>query len=85
MQKFKTTLDTAMESYKTGLDVAIRANREKVKEQDREKREILHFVKSIGFDLIDQHFTNSIIQEIQTNSLNVQGLNLAPDRLNIAE
>jgi hypothetical protein len=45
MQKFQQTLDTAMESYKSGLDVAIQANREKVKEQDEQKREILHFVK----------------------------------------
>ncbi|MEY8213148.1 MAG: hypothetical protein RPR97_01555 [Colwellia sp.] len=45
MQQFQQTLDTAMENYNTGLDIAIQANREKVKEQDKQKREILHFVK----------------------------------------
>jgi len=45
MQELQSRLDKAMESYKTGLDVAIRSNREKVKEQDKQKKEILHFVR----------------------------------------
>lgn len=84
MQQFQETLDMAMEKYKTWLDVAIQANREKVKEQDKQKREILHFVKWIGFDLIDKHITDSLIQEVKSNSFDVQGLNLDPNRLDIA-
>jgi len=43
-----------------------------VKLQDREKRDILRFIKSIGFDLIDQRITNSLIQEIKGNLLVVK-------------
>lgn len=84
MQKFQNTLDTAMEKYKTWLDVAIQANREKVKEQDSKKRWILRFVKWIGFDLIDKQITDSLIQEVKSNSFDVQGLRLDPNRLDIA-
>lgn len=84
MQKFQNTLDTAMEKYKTWLDVAIQANREKVKEQDKRKREILRFVNWIGFDLIDKQITDSLIQEVKSNSFDVQGLHLDPNRLDIA-
>lgn len=84
MMKFQSTLDAAMEKYKTWLDVAIQANREKVKEQDKHKKAILRFVHWIGFDLIDQYFTNSLIQEIKSNSFDVHGLHLDPNRLDIA-
>lgn len=84
MQKFQNTLDTAMEKYKTWLDIAIQANREKVKEQDSKKRWILRFVNWIGFDLIDKQITDSLIQEVKSNSFDVQGLHLDPNRLDIA-
>lgn len=84
MQELQSRLDKAMESYKTGLDVAIRSNREKVKEQDKQKKEILHFVRWIGFDLIDKYITDSLIQEVKSNSLDVNGINLDPNRLDIA-
>jgi len=84
MQKFQTTLDTAMQQYKTGLDIAIKANREKVKEQDRQKREILHFVRWIGFDVIDKHITDALIREVKMNLFDVHWLDLDPNRLDIA-
>lgn len=77
-------LDRALLEYKEGLKRAIYMNKEKVRDADKEKRNILTFIHSVGFDLIDQHYSNALIAEIKSNSLHVEGLGLDPTRLEIS-
>ncbi|OMH28079.1 hypothetical protein [Motiliproteus sp. MSK22-1] len=76
-------LDRALLDYQEGLKKALLINKDEVQEADREKREILAFIHSICFDLVDQHHTNGLIREIKSNSLYVEGLSLDPTRLDI--
>ncbi len=76
-------LDRALVETQQELHKKTLIQKEKVQEADKAKREILRFINSIGFDLIDQPHTDTLIDEIQSNSLHVEGLNLDPTRLDI--
>ena len=73
-----------MHTYRSELRNAAIKNKEKVTEADKKKREVLLFVRSLGFDVIDQKHTDQLITEIKSNALHVEGLPLNPARLDIS-
>ncbi len=84
IESLTNQLNHALEKYRSDLSDTVAINKEKVREADRQKRNVLKFVKSIWFDVIDKKHTDRLISEIKSNSLHIEGLPLDPSRLDIA-
>ncbi|MDD2871852.1 MAG: hypothetical protein PHS49_07730 [Candidatus Gracilibacteria bacterium] len=50
------------------LDEIVQKNAQKAKEADEKKKDTLAFLKSIGFDKIDQSITDNIINQLNSNT-----------------
>ena len=71
--------------YKHSLEALMWQYREKIKEQDEKTRQVLEFSKNIGLHLISQSVLDMLIEEVKTGMIVIDGINLDPKTINLAE